>query len=51
MRYPGELNRPSDRAYHGLDPLEYPFHDRTVAVPMCGRVCSVTHVNGRDTGK
>jgi putative transposase len=39
MHYPDELYRPSDRAYHGLDPLEYPFHDRTVAVTMCGRVC------------
>jgi putative transposase len=39
MHYPGELYRPSGRAYHGLDPLEYPFHDRTVAVTMCGRVC------------
>ena len=35
----GELYRPSDRAYYGLDPLEYPFHDCTVAVTMCGRVC------------
>jgi hypothetical protein len=29
MRHPGERYRPSDRAYHGLDPLEYPCHDRT----------------------
>jgi putative transposase len=42
MRYPGELYRPSERSYHGLDPLEYPFHDRTVAVTMCGRVCFAT---------
>lgn len=42
MRYPGELYRPSERPYHGLDPLEYPFHDRTVAVTMCGRVCFAT---------
>jgi putative transposase len=39
MRYPGELYRTSDRLYHGLGALEYPFHDRTVAVTMCGRVC------------
>ena len=39
MRYPGELYRPSDRLYHGLGQLAYPFHDRTVAVTMCGRVC------------
>jgi putative transposase len=42
MRYPGELYRPSERLYHGLEPLEYPFHDRTVAVTMCGRVCFAT---------
>ncbi len=39
MHYPGELYQPSPRPYHGLDPLEYPFHDRTIAVTMCGRVC------------
>jgi putative transposase len=42
MRYPGELYRTSGRLYHDLDPLEYPFHDRTVAVTMCGRVCFAT---------
>jgi putative transposase len=42
MRYPGELYQPSQRPYHGLEPLEYPFHDRTVAVTMCGRVCFAT---------
>ena len=39
MRYPGELYAPSPRSYHGLDPLEYPFHDRTITVTQCGRVC------------
>jgi putative transposase len=24
---------------HGHYPLEYPFHDCTIAVTMCGRVC------------
>jgi putative transposase len=42
MKYPAELYQTSPRAYHGLDPLEYPFHDRTVAVTMCGRVCFAT---------
>ncbi len=42
MRYPGELYQRSERSYHGLEPLEYPFHDRTVAVTMCGRVCFAT---------
>ncbi len=39
MRYPGELYRPSDRAYHHLDSLEYPFHDLTGPVTMRGRDC------------
>jgi putative transposase len=42
MRYPSELYRRSENSYHGLEPLEYPFHDRTVAVTMCGRVCFAT---------
>jgi putative transposase len=42
MQYPGELYQRSERSYHGLEPLEYPFHDRTVAVTMCGRVCFAT---------
>jgi len=39
MHYPGEIYQRSAREYHGLTELEYPFHDRTVAVTMCGRVC------------
>jgi len=39
MHYPAELYQRSAREYHGLTELEYPFHDRTVAVTMCGRVC------------
>jgi putative transposase len=39
MRYPAELYTPSARAYTGLPALEYPFHDRTVIVTQCGRVC------------
>jgi putative transposase len=39
MHYPGEIYQRSAREYHGLSELEYPFHDRTVAVTMCGRVC------------
>jgi putative transposase len=42
MKYPAELYQRSERSYHGLEPLEYPFHDRTVAVTMCGRVCFAT---------
>ena len=39
MHYPGEIYQRSARQYHGLEELEYPFHDRTIAVTMCGRVC------------
>ena len=39
MRYPAEVYRPSGRAYRGLDELVYPFHDRTVTVTHCGRIC------------
>ena len=39
MQYPAELYRPSLRAYRGLGELEYPFHDRTVTVTHCGRIC------------
>jgi putative transposase len=34
-----ELYQPSTRQYHGLGELDYPFHDRTVTVTQCGRVC------------
>ena len=36
---PGELYRPSPRPYQGLSDLEYPFHDRTITVTHCGRIC------------
>jgi len=39
MKYPGELYRPSPRAYTGLSEVEYPFHDRTITVTQCGRIC------------
>jgi putative transposase len=39
MKYPGELYKPSPRPYRGLDELEYPFHDLTVTVTCCGRIC------------
>ena len=39
MKYPGELYTRSTRPYHGLEDLEYPFHDRTITVTQCGRVC------------
>jgi putative transposase len=39
MRYPSELYSPSPRPYRGLDELDYPFHDRTIMVTRCGRIC------------
>jgi putative transposase len=39
MKFPGELYQCSPRAYQGLGELEYPFHDRTVTVTHCGRIC------------
>jgi putative transposase len=29
----------SPRPYNGLPELEYPFHDRTITVTRCGRIC------------
>jgi putative transposase len=39
MKYPAELYHSSPRAYRGLGELDYPFHDRTVTVTHCGRIC------------
>jgi hypothetical protein len=39
MRYPSELYRYSTRTYSGLQELDYPFHDRTLTVISCGRIC------------
>jgi putative transposase len=39
MKYPAELYQPSPRAYRGLRELDYPFHDRTITVTQCGRIC------------
>lgn len=42
MKYPGELYEPSPRPYVGLSNIEYPFHDRTITVTRCGRICMGT---------
>lgn len=39
MRCPAEHYRPSPRPYAGLPELDYPFHDKTVTVTTCGRIC------------
>lgn len=37
--YPGEIYTPSPRAYAPPEDPDYPFHDRTVRVTRCGRIC------------
>ena len=39
MGYPAERYVPSTRPYRGLPELDYQFHDRTVTVTTCGRIC------------
>jgi putative transposase len=39
MKYPAELYSSSVRPYKGLTDPEYPFHDRTITVTHCGRIC------------
>lgn len=39
MRYPCEVYKPSNRQYQGLPELDYPFHDKSVTVTTCGRIC------------
>jgi len=37
--YPAEIYTPSPKIYQPPTPLEYPFHDRTIRVTQCGRLC------------
>lgn len=37
--YPAEVYTPSAREFHYPDVPEYPFHDRTIQVTQCGRIC------------
>jgi len=37
--YPGDLYTPSPRIYQPPGEPDYPFHDRTVRVTRCGRIC------------
>jgi putative transposase len=39
MKCPVEIYQPSSRSYTGLPDLDYPFHDKTVVVTCCGRIC------------
>ena len=39
MQVPADLYQTSGRKYRSLDELKYPFHDRTIVVTTCGRIC------------
>src|SRR6202158_3875952 len=39
IKCPAEVYTPSTRPYRGLPELHYPFHDQTIYVTSCGRVC------------
>jgi putative transposase len=39
MKVPADVYTRSPRVYRGLEELSYPFHDATVMVTNCGRIC------------
>ena len=39
MKVPADLYAHSPREYRGLQELNYPFHDKTITVTACGRIC------------
>jgi hypothetical protein len=39
MKCPAEVCTPSAQPYQGIPEPHYPFHDRTVMVTDCGRLC------------
>jgi putative transposase len=39
MKVPADFYVRSSRLYRGLPELAYPFHDHTIAVTACGRIC------------
>jgi transposase InsO family protein len=39
MKCPAEVYSPSSRPYEGIPEPHYPFHDRTLLVTSCGRIC------------
>ena len=38
-QYPGDLYTPSVRSYSPPEEPEYPYHDRSITVTKCGRIC------------
>jgi putative transposase len=39
MKCPAAVYQPPSRPYQGLPDLDYPFHDKTIVVSNCGRIC------------
>jgi putative transposase len=39
MKCPADIYQASPRPYQGLPDIDYPFHDRTIVVTYCGRIC------------
>lgn len=39
MKCPAEVYTPSPRQYDGIPEPDYPFHDQTIVVTNCGRLC------------
>jgi hypothetical protein len=39
MKCPVEIYQPCTRPYTGLPDIDYPFHDKTLVVTRCGRIC------------
>ena len=39
MKRPADLYVPAERIYRGLPEIEYPLHDRTALITVCGRLC------------
>src|SRR6266478_4580922 len=39
MNCPADVYTASTRPYQGLPDIDYPFHDRTIVVTHCGRIC------------
>ncbi len=39
MKTPDQIYKKSSRHYKNLEQLSYPFHDKTIKVTHCGRIC------------
>ena len=39
MKYPAELYTPSVKEYRAVEDPGYPYHEKTIRVTQCGRIC------------